>query len=237
MKLCVKKRLNKITVIPPLFSNFQATWSDGEQIESTGEWGTQEKKTVSLVFQVFDEKKGLKSFLLNSGVKWTVCIYILSSIAFKFQIPHRSVCLKTLPTLQIHKSFPIGHICQSDYSDADWINRTSMAAKSNTLILSAGICQLRGARLNWESNLPNPRIIPYQGLVSHHIYVRETLHWKPGHQGTCGSARTPIHAPTHPYVQKWHRDYGDAAQQQPRPVHTKCLLAAISGTGLVIISL
>lgn len=75
--------------------------------------------------------------------------------------------LETISNRQIYKSFPIGHIYRSDYSDADWINRISMVAKSNTLIPSAGICQLGRARLHWEPNLP-PQMTPYQDLYWYH---------------------------------------------------------------------
>lgn len=61
-----EKRLNKITVIPPLFSNFQATWSDGKPIEGTGE--VRKKNTSSCFSKVFDEEEGLKLFVLNCRV-------------------------------------------------------------------------------------------------------------------------------------------------------------------------
>lgn len=157
--------------------------------------------------------------------------------------------IENIPHIQIYKSCTVGHIYQSDYSDADWINRISMAAKSNTLIPCADICQLHGAHWNWESNhffFPPPKDSSTRSwFIPSCIHVRAAVLWCFGFPCfwlweisniTCGPAHTLTHAPTQAYVQKLHRDYGEVAEQQPRPVHTKCLLAAIAGTGLVIIS-
>lgn len=122
--------------------------------------------------------------------------------------------LENLPHLQIYKSCTVGHIYQSDYSNADWINRISMAAKSNTLIPCAGTCQLHGVRVNWEANLfyfPSKTFLN-KILISTILYLRATVlwcFWLPmflvlgdfkHHLRSC--THTPTHRATRAYVSK-----------------------------------
>lgn len=54
------------------------------------------------------------------------------SNGLKFQIPPQVSVFENICDLQTYKSCKIPHIYWSDYSYADWINRISMASKSNT---------------------------------------------------------------------------------------------------------
>lgn len=179
----------------------------------------------------------------------TLIFYFILHIFSMLDSPKVSLS-ENIPHLQIYKSCTAGHIYQSDYSDADWINRISMAAKSNTLIPCADICQLHGAHINWESNhffLAPKDSSTRSWFILFCIYVRSTVLWYFSFQcfwrlenfkhHLWSWTHSHTHTPTQAYVEKLHRDYGEVAEQQPRPVHTKCLLAAIAGIDLVIISL
>lgn len=145
-----------------------------------------------------------------------LCIFLI----LHFQ---RSVWVKIFPHLQIYKCWTVGHIYQSDYSDADWINRISIAAKSNTLIPCADICQLHSAQINWESKhfFPPKDSSTKSWFRLSFIRVRATVlwyftfqcywHWNVSNI-TCGPAHTPTHTPTQAYVEKLHRDYGEVAE-------------------------
>lgn len=128
-----------------------------KQIGSTGEVRRKGKNTL---FHFLSFRwKGLKFFLLSCDVSWQDAegcavdkyLYFILYI-FPISDSPKVSLIENIPHLQIYKSCTVGHVYQSDYSNADWINRISMAAKSNTLIQFADICQLHGACLNWESN-------------------------------------------------------------------------------------
>lgn len=118
--------------------------------------GEKEKKTHCLSF-LNDQWKGrfeLCFFFeavtsVDQIQKVRMCHWQISILSFisNFKFPKGQFDWKHQ---KIFKPRTVGHIYQSDYSDADWINRISMAAKSNNLIPRADICQLHCARLSWE---------------------------------------------------------------------------------------
>lgn len=184
-----------------------------KQIGSTGEVRRKGKNTLFHFLSFW--WKGLKFFLLSCDVSWQDAegcavdkyLYFILYI-FPISDSPKVSLIENIPHLQIYKSCTVGHVYQSDYSNADWINRISMAAKSNTLIQFADICQLHGACLNWESNpffFPPKDSSARSWFILSCIHVRATVLWYFGFQCfwlleisniTCG----PAHTTTHAYV-------------------------------------
>lgn len=181
-----------------------------KQIESAGEVRRKEKAHF-LIFIRVRWKERFEFFALTLWRESTRCrrlrcaidkyLYFILYI-FPISDSAKASLLENIPHVQIYKFCTVGHIYQSDYSDADWINRISMAAKSNTLIPCADTCQLHGARLNREANLSSKRFLN-KILIYTILYLRGTIlwcFWLPVFltlgDFTCSPAHTPTHSAT-----------------------------------------